>query len=123
MYTHLYKDALGWGFLLWLFGYVAGIILFFMVPPALLGWILTPIGTLLTLWVLFKKIETRPFRQYVYIAGTWLALAIVCDYLFLVLLLAPTDGYYKTDVYVYYAITALLPLAVGWYRGNRRLLI
>jgi hypothetical protein len=42
-------------------------------------------------------------------------MAAVLDYLFIVLLLGASN-YYKPDVYLYYALTFLLPLAVGWYR-------
>ncbi|MGE5624192.1 MAG: hypothetical protein ACM3ZT_01435 [Bacillota bacterium] len=45
----------------------------------------------------------------------WTALAVALDYLLIVKLLKPTDGYYKPDVYLYYALTFLLPLlAFGW---------
>ena len=37
--------------------------------------------------------------------------AIVLDYLLIVKALNPADGYYKLDVYLYYALTFILPLA------------
>jgi hypothetical protein len=112
MKTQLLKDTLGWGFILWFVGYVLGIVFYFLVPPALLGWFIMPIGTLLTLWVLFKKVKGSTFEYFVTVAVVWTLLAIVCDYLFLVKLLK-ADGYYKLDVYVYYAVTLALPLLFG----------
>ena len=113
MNNQLFKDALGWGFVLWLIGYILGMILFFMVPPALLGWVLMPIGAIITAWVLLKKIRGRTSRYYLTLAVVWTIIAVVFDYLFIVKMLKPADGYYKLDVYVYYALTFLMPLALG----------
>jgi hypothetical protein len=106
-----YIDAIGWGFVLWLIGYLLSIILFFVVPPDMLGWVILPVGTLITLWVLFKKIKGDSFHYYLYLAIAWTLIAIVFDYLFIVKALKPADGYYKLDVYLYYALTFILPLA------------
>lgn len=110
-------DTLGWGFLLWLLGYGLGILLFTIVPPSLIGWIITPIATVITLYVLFKKIS-GPFNHYLLISVVWTILAIVLDYFFLVKAFNPADGYYKLDVYLYYALTFALPLIVGWYKNK-----
>ena len=48
------KDALGWGFVLWLIGYVLGILFFAFVPSNLIGWVIMPIGIAVTLWILLK---------------------------------------------------------------------
>lgn len=116
------KDAFGWGFLLWLIGYVLGIMLFFFVPPELLGWVITPFGVAITLWVIFKKINSLKLKYYVQLAVVWLLIAIVCDYIFLVKLLHPENGYYKLDVFVYYILIFVLPLIIGWYKGRKKLL-
>lgn len=107
------KDALGWGFLLWLIGYVLGIVLFMIAPPSMVGWIIMPIGIALTLWVLFKKVKGDYFKYYFVLAIAWTVIAIVFDYFFLVKLFKPADGYYKLDVYLYYVFTFVLPLIVG----------
>lgn len=109
----LVKDALGWGFLLWLIGYALGIMLFTMVPLSLIGWIIMPIGTSITLWVLLKKVKADSFQYYALLAVIWVLIAIVFDYFFLVKAFKPADGYYKLDVYLYYALTFILPLIVG----------
>lgn len=116
MERSFFKDALGWGTVLWFIGYVLGFMFFMFVPTSFIGWLIMPIGTLITLWVLLWKIKSVSFQHYVLIAITWTIIALVCDFLFLVMLLKPADGYYKLDVYIYYALTFILPLAIGWYK-------
>ena len=110
------KDLLGWGVILWLIGYVLGIVLFVVVPPALLGWVIMPIGVAITLWVLLKKIKVTSFRYYLKLAIVWVLIAIVFDYFFLVKVFNPADGYYKLDVYIYYVLTFLLPLFAFFFK-------
>ncbi|MBI5045330.1 MAG: hypothetical protein HZC02_05400 [Candidatus Levybacteria bacterium] len=109
-----FKDAILWGFFLWFVGYILGIFLFMVVPKDLLGWIIMPMGILITLWVLVKKVKGISFQYYFLLALFWVLLAIVCDYFFLVKVFKPTDGYYKVDVYIYYLLTCILPLFIGW---------
>ena len=108
------KDAFLWGFILWLIGYVLGIVLFAIIPPSLIGWVIMPIGTAITLWILFKKIKGDGFRYYLLLVISWTLVAMVFDYFFLVKVFKPEDGYYKLDVYLYYILTFTLPLLVGW---------
>lgn len=107
-------DSFGWGLALWLIGYVLGIILFFLVPPADIGWIITPFATLFTLWVAFRKIGGDNLPYSLGVAVIWLAIAVLGDYLGIVKALAPPDGYYKLDVYLYYALTFVIPILAGW---------
>jgi len=109
----LLKDTIGWGFLLWLIGYVLGIVLFVIVPPSMIGWIIMPIGTVITLWVLLKKVKGNNFQHYLLLSVVWTLIAIIFDYFFLVRVFKPDDGYYKLDVYLYYFLTFVLPLIVG----------
>ncbi len=113
MSKQFYKDAFGWGSVLWLIGYILGILLFFVVSPSMIGWILAPIGTVITLWVLFKKIKSTSVQYYVMLAMVWTILAIVLDYFLLVKVFNPEDGYYKLDVYLYYILIFILPVVVG----------
>ncbi|MEK7500390.1 MAG: hypothetical protein AAB649_07370 [Patescibacteria group bacterium] len=119
MDKQLLKDTLGWGFVLWLVGYILGFILFAFVPTSLIGWVIMPIGILLTLWVLLKKVKATSFQEFIYLAIIWTLIAIVFDYVFLVKALNPSDGYYKLDVYVYYVLTFTLPLIVGWRKKSQ----
>lgn len=109
----LLKDILGWGFVLWLVGYILGIVLFVIVPNSLIGWIIMPIGTVITLWVLFKKVKSKTLKSYVILSLAWTLIAVVFDYIFIVKMFNPADGYYKLDVYLYYIITFMLPIIAG----------
>lgn len=113
MNKQLLKDLFGWGVILWLIGYALGIMLFTVVPISMVGWIIMPIGTIITLWVLLKKVKADSFRYYALLAVVWVLIAVVFDYFFLVKAFKPADGYYKLDVYLYYALTFALPLVVG----------
>ncbi len=119
MNGRLLKDALGWGFLLWLIGYVLGIILFFAVPPTLIGWVVMPIGVVITLWVLLRWVSGSGLGYYAILAVAWTLMAVALDYLFVIKLLAPADGYYKLDVYLYYVLTFCLPFATSWWKARR----
>jgi hypothetical protein len=114
------KDGLVWGFGLWLFGYVLGIALFPLVPNSLLGWLITPIGVLVTIWVLTKKLSPSNLSYYLFLGTVWALVAIVCDYVFLVKVFNPPGGYYKLDVFVYYSLTFILPLFVGWRKNGNK---
>ena len=120
MNKQLLKDAFGWGFGLWLIGYVAGIALYPVVSTSVIGWIIMPFAVVLTLWVLWSKVRSESIQHYLIVAAVWTAIAVVCDYLFLVKLFDPSDGYYKLDVYLYYSLTFLLPLLVGWRKQVER---
>ncbi len=117
----LVKDSLGWGFVLWLIGYILGFVLFFALPPSFLGWVILPIGVIITFWVLFKKVKSENLRHYLILAVVWTVIAVIFDYLFIVIALKPADGYYKLDVYIYYALTFALPLIVYWWKKSRKL--
>lgn len=113
---HFVKNNLIWGFLLWLFGYLASFVLFFLVPPSYIGWILMPLGIIITLWVLLKRIKVNEHNEYIIVGIIWLLIAIVFDYFLIVKALNPVDGYYKPSVYIYYVLTLILPIAVCFYK-------
>lgn len=109
-----------WGFILWLIGYLLGIVLFAVVPHSMIGWIIMLVGVVITLWVLLKKIAADTLQCYFFIAIAWVLIAVVCDYFLLVKVFKPADGYYKPDVYLYYALTFVLPLLVGWLKSSKK---
>jgi hypothetical protein len=111
-------DALGWGIGLWLIGYIFGVVFFMLVPVSLVGWVIMPIGIIITLWVLIKKINGS-FRYFIVIGITWALIAVICDYIFLVQLFHPANGYYVLDVYLYYVLTLLLPIGVGRWKQTK----
>ena len=114
-----FKNSLAWGFVLWLIGWVLGIVLFMTPLKPIMGWVITPIGTVITIWVLIKKIHREEYMCYLGVAIIWTVMAIVLDYLFNVLLFKIGVSYYKLDIYIYYALTFILPLAVGYYKMKR----
>lgn len=120
MNKQFYKDAFGWGIILWLLGYALSLVLFAVVPTLMIGWIIMPVGVAVTLWVLFKKIKVFTFNYYILIGVVWVLIAVVLDYLFIVKAFNPVDGYYKLDVYLYYALTFLLPVVVGWRNTDQK---
>ena len=83
---------------------------------SLIGWVLTPVGLLVTLWVLLRRVKTTSLPHYATLAVVWTVIAVAFDYLFIVKAFNPPDGYYKLDVYLYYALTFMAPLAVGWWK-------
>ncbi|NTW30107.1 MAG: hypothetical protein HGA33_02435 [Candidatus Moranbacteria bacterium] len=111
----IFLNTVGWGFVLWLVGYVLGIVFFALVPKEQIGFFVMPLGMAFTLWVLWKKIEREELMCYFGLGIIWTIMAIVLGYLFNVKMFHLTD-YYKPDVYLYYVLTFVLPIAVGWYR-------
>jgi hypothetical protein len=111
----IFLNTVFWGFVLWLVGYVLGIVFFTLVPKEQIGYFVMPLGMAFTLWVLWKKIEREELMCYFGLGIIWTVMAIVLDYLFNVKLFHLTD-YYKPDVYLYYVLTFVLPVAFGWYR-------
>ncbi|MCJ7443518.1 MAG: hypothetical protein MUO26_03135 [Methanotrichaceae archaeon] len=119
MNKQLLKNSFGWGFILWLIGYVLGIVFFFVFPTSLIGWAILPIGLVITLWVLLKKVKGDTLQYYLILATIWTVIAVVFDYLFIVQAFNPADGYYKLDVYIYYLLTFVIPLTIGWWKTKR----
>ena len=113
------KDSLGWGFVLWFIGYILGIILFAFVSVEMIGWIITPFATVLTLWIIFRKIKGDSLKYYFLVAIAWFVIAVVGDYIFIVKAFNPPDGYYKFDVYLYYVLIFSLPVLAGWNKNKR----
>ena len=59
-------------FLLWFVAYVLGLVLFPLVPVRLIGWIITPFGTALTLWIAFRKVTGDSPRYFTLVGLAWL---------------------------------------------------
>jgi hypothetical protein len=109
------KNTLFWGFILWLIGWALGVVLFMTPLKSVIGWVITPIGVIITLWVLIKKIEREEFMCFFGVGLIWTIMAVVLDYIFNVKLFN-ISNYYKFDIYLYYLLTFLLPICVGWYK-------
>ncbi len=107
------KDTAGAGILLWLIGYLASLALFFSPFAGIMGWLLiaifTPVTVAITWWWFAGRDLSLPYYAGVGIA--WVVIAVVLDYLFIVLLFHA--AYYGPDVFVDYALTFLIPVGVG----------
>lgn len=107
-------DSLGLGLALWLAGYLSSLALFFVLPKGLLGWVLFAVFTPVTIYVAYLRFRRRGLSlgYLLFVAATWTAIAVLFDYLFIVQLFKSQD-YYAADVFLYYAVTFLIPLAIG----------
>jgi hypothetical protein len=114
------KNTLLWGFTLWLIGFIAGIILFFIVPKDYIGWVITPLAILLTIWVLVKKIKRPKLMCYFGLGLIWTVMAVMLDFIFLVMLFNTGSSYYKSDVFLYYILIFTLPIIVGYWKFKHK---
>jgi hypothetical protein len=115
------KDTAGLGTGLWLIGYLASLALFFTPLAGIMGWVLIGIFTPVTIaiaWWWFRQREPLPLQYYAGVGIAWVLVAVVFDYLFIVMLFQAT--YYNPDVFVYYALTFLIPVGVGLYLNRKR---
>jgi uncharacterized membrane protein YfcA len=110
-------DTLGMGFLVWLIGYAAGF--FIITLPGYPDIMLNPIVLvsfsllviLLTAAVAFLRFRKRRRVSWVYafaVGVGWLAVALVLDFLFIVLMFNALS-YYRFHIFVYYALTLSTP--------------
>jgi hypothetical protein len=115
------KDTAGLGTGFWLIGYLASLALFISPFAGTMGWILlavfTPV-TIVIVWWWFRQREGLSLPYYAGVGVAWVLIAVVLDYLFIVLLFQAT--YYGPDVFVYYAVTFLIPVGVGLYLQRTR---
>jgi hypothetical protein len=109
------KDMVGLGILFWAFGYLASILLFFSPFASNMGWIITAVFTPFTIAITWWWFRARnlPLTYYAIVGLAWTVIAVVLDYLFIVRLFQ--TAYYGPDVFVYYALTFLIPVGIGMY--------
>ena len=107
------RDAAGLGTAFWLVGYIASMVLFFTPFAGLMGWIMTAVFTPVTIAITWWWFRARrlPLSYYVTVGIAWTLIAMVFDYLFIVLLFQA--DYYRPHVFIYYALTLLIPVGVG----------
>jgi len=111
------KDTAGPGTFFWLVGYLAGIVLFFTPLKESMGWIMLAVFTPFTIavtWWWFRRRGDLSLRYYAGVGIAWALIAVVLDYLFIVLLFGAT-AYYTLHVFLYYVLMFLIPVGVGAY--------
>ena len=109
------KDICGLGIFFWLIGYLVSLALFFSPYADIMGWIITPVFTPITIaitWLWFRA-RNLVFTYYIGVGIGWTLIAVILDYIFIVQLFQAT--YYGFDVFLYYALTFLIPAGVGYY--------
>lgn len=109
------KDMCGLGICIWLIGYLTSIVLFFSPYASMMGWIITPVFTPITIaiaWWWFRM-RNLVLTYFIIVGVAWTLIAVVLDYLFIVQLFQST--YYSLDVFLYYILTFLIPVGVGYY--------
>jgi hypothetical protein len=113
-------DTIGLGTALWLLGYLVSLGLFFTPFASVMGWVITAIFTPVTIAVAWWRFRARdlPLSYYAGVGLAWAAIAIALDYLFIVRLF--NADYYAPDVFLYYALTFLIPVGVGLYLRRAR---
>jgi hypothetical protein len=114
-------DTAGLGLAFWLIGWILGIVLFMTPLAPIMGWILFVCLTPVMAVVTYRWFSGRPLplSYFARLAVAWTAIAVVFDYLFIVQLFHPA-AYYQPDVFVYYSVTFLVPIGIGWYLQMHR---
>lgn len=112
-------DTLAGGFGLWILGFALGMMLFPFVPVARLGWFIVPVMAIVTVYVAYQRLRhsDETIGYFVLVGITWLAIAVVLDYLLIVKAFA-AENYYDADIFIYYALSLLIPIVVGVRHGK-----
>ena len=82
-----------------------------------MGWIILVIFTPFTIvvtWWWFRPRERLPLQYYAGVGISWMLIAVVLDYLFIVLLFQ-SSAYYSLHIFLYYSLMFLIPVGVGIY--------
>lgn len=107
-------DTIGLGFAVWLVGYAAGMMLFAFVPLSVLGWFVLAVLIPVAIFIAYKRFRgmKAPALYFLFVAASWVSLAVVFDHLFIVKAFN-VQNYYDVDVFIYYALTFFIPLSMG----------
>ena len=114
------------GIVVWAIGYAIG---FYIItipgypevmdqPPMLLT--MGAVGTLMTgvvAYLRFRKRSGLNLRYALIVGVSWLVVAVVFDFLFIVLLFS-AYGYYRSHILLYYLLTLIVPTIVVSLGGN-----
>lgn len=112
-------DTLGLGFGLWLLGFALGMMLFPFVAVAVMGRYIIAIMLPVTLYVAYVRLAAlrETIAYYLTVGISWLLIAVVMDYAFLVKAFS-VQNFYDTDILMSYALSFLVPVAIGLRYGN-----
>src|SRR4030065_814446 len=120
MFKKRFMDTAGWGFILWFIGYGLGMIFLVLVPTYMIGGFVLPIGIPITIYVALKRLKnsSKHALYYLIVAITWVLIATVFDYIFIVKAFN-AQNYYDLDVFIYYILTFLIPLFIVMKYGRK----
>jgi len=124
-------DTLFRGIVVWAIGYamvyyivtIPGYPRVMVQPPVLVG--MSAGITMVTGGIAYLRFRRRPGLGWKYaslVGGSWLAVALVFDFLLIVLLFG-AYGYYRPHIVVYYLLTLIVPtivVRVVWNSSNAR---
>jgi len=120
-------DTLGLGFLAWLIGYAMGFWIITLPgypdvmqqPPMLAGFglLIAAVTGGLAFWR-FHARRGLSKRYAAAIGAAWLGVAVVGDFLFIVLLFNAWS-YYRPDIALYYALTLIVPVVAAQLASRR----
>jgi len=113
-------DTLFTGILVWAIGYAMGFYIItipgypdvMMQPSVLIG--VSAVGILVTGGIAYLRFRRRSGLGWGYalvVGASWLVVALVFDFLFIVLLFG-AYGYYRPHILVYYLLTLIVPTIV-----------
>lgn len=111
-----FTDTVGFGFLLWFIGYLMGFFIItipgypeimmnpiILVPFSLLGALVTAAFA----YIRFRKRAEVNWRYASLVGISWTAVAVILDFVFIVLLFN-ASSYYRLHIFIYYAITFIV---------------
>jgi hypothetical protein len=87
--------------------------LFTAVPASILGWIVSAIMIPATVYVSLKIFRKHRALNPLLVGAVWVLFAVVLDY-FLIVVAFDVQDYYDLDIFIYYALTFLIPAGVGF---------
>ena len=115
--VQLLRNTLGIGALLWLAGYLVSMAVHFSpLSYAIWGRVVLVLYIPALAWVAWRYFTGRELSLHYYagVGIAWSLIAVMFDYPFIVLRFGAWE-YYTPDVYLYYAVTFLIPAGIGMY--------
>lgn len=105
-------DTLIYGLVIWLVGFVLGMVLFPFVEISVMGWILMPVTLIVALLLSLRIRRKRSAGAVSYFIGvglSWVALSLILDYAILVKGY-DAENFYDVDIIIYYVGVLLIPI-------------
>lgn len=108
-------DTLVYGLVIWLVGFVLGMVLFPFVEISVMGWILMPVTLIVALFLsmrIRRKRSAAAVSTFIGVGLSWVALSLILDYAILVKGYS-AENFYDVDIIIYYIGVLLIPIIVS----------